>query len=249
MTKKFPNTKEWAISLADFLISQFEKEWIDKFKIDHSTSTIFLAWAPWAWKTEFLETVLISESFMVIDIDKYRCYFEWYNWKNADLYQDTSSRVATKIFEYCLKKDLKIIFDWTLTSEIWLKNIKKSLEKNRKIWIILIYQDPVISYWYTIVRQENNERKVSMEAFLRIYYNSIKYCFEITKKYKNINFVIWSKNKNRERKQIVFYNKDKFDKYFMVEYNQKALKEKLEKLVEKDNDWIIKLIKNIWKKD
>lgn len=246
MTTKFQNSKDWAKVLANFLISQYESDWLDKFKIDKSISTIFLAWAPGAGKTEFLETVLISESFIVIDIDKYRNYFEWYNWKNADSYQDSTSRVATKIFDYCIKKDLKLIFDGTLTSEIGLKNIQKSLDKNRKIWIILIYQDPVISYSYTIVRQEKNERKVSIEAFLRIYYNSIKYCFEVIWKYKNINLIIWSKDKNRNRKQMNFHDKDKFDKYFMVEYNPDTLKKKLEKLNEKS---ILNLIQWLWKKD
>lgn len=246
MSIKFRNTKDWAKLLANFLISQYEKDWIDKYKIDKSLSTIFLAWAPWAWKTEFLETVLKYENFMVIDIDKYRDFFEWYNWKNADLYQDSSSRVATKIFDYCIKNDLKVIFDWTLTSEMWIKNIKKSLDKNRKIWVILIYQDPVISYSYTIVRQENNERKVSMDAFLRIYYNSIKYCFQVVEEHKNIQFIIWSKNKNRKRKQMIFHNKDRFDKYFNVEYNSENLKEKLEKLNEKS---ILQLIQWLWKKN
>ncbi len=246
MNNKFQNSKEWAKMLANFLISMYENEKLDKYKLSDWISTIFLAWAPWAWKTEFLETVLVSESFMVIDIDKYRSYFEWYNWKNADLYQDSSSRVATKIFDYCIKKDLKVIFDGTLTSEMWVKNIKKSLDKNRKIWIILIYQDPIISYLYTILRQENNERKVSIEAFLRIYYNSIKYCFEVSQKYKNIEFIIWSKDKNRKRQQMVFTNKDRFDKKFNIEYNSDDLKEKLEKLKEKN---ILQLIQWLWKKD
>lgn len=245
MNLKFSNNKEWAKLLAEFLIKKYEEEWINKYKIDNSISTIFLAGAPWAWKTEFLESVLKYENFMVIDIDKYRSYFEWYNGKNADLYQDSSSRVATKIFDYCIKNNLKVIFDWTLTSEMWIKNIKKSLDKNRKIWVILIYQDPTISYSYTIVRQENNERKVSMDAFLRIYYNSIKYCFQVVEENKNIQFIIWSKNKNRKRKQMIFHNKDRFDKYFNVEYNQEKLKEKLEKLNKKS---ILQLIQWLWKK-
>lgn len=246
MDTKFPNTTQWAKDLACLLLSEYEKNNIERYKISNSISTIFIAWAPWAWKTEFLETVLTSEYFIVIDIDKYRSYFEWYNWKNAELYQDCSSRVATKIFDYCIKNDLKIIFDGTLTSEIWVKNIEKSMRKNRKIWIILIYQDPIISYLYTLIRQEKNERKVSIDAFLRIYYNSIKYCFEVITKYKNIHFIVWSKNKNRQRKQIIFTSKDKFDKYFKIEYNETALKKILEKLNEKS---ILKLIQWLWKKN
>lgn len=249
MSKKFENSKEWAKELANFLIAQYEQN-IKKYKIDHSISTIFLAWAPWAGKTEFLEKILSSECFVVIDIDKYRWYFEGYDGSNAELYQDSSSRVATKIFEYCIKNHLKIIFDGTLTSEIWVKNITKSLDKHRKIWVILIYQDPIISYSYTLARQDRNERKVSIDAFIRIYYNSIKYCFEVTAKHKDISFIIWSKNKNRERKQITFKSKDKFDKHFRVEYNDSALRKKLESLYEifqKENSSILSKIQDFIK--
>jgi hypothetical protein len=177
--------------------------------------------------------VLNKENFIIIDIDKYRNYFEWYSWKNAWEYQDCSSRVATKIFDYCIKNDLKIIFDWTLTSNIWLKNVEKALNKDRKIWMVLIYQDPVISFSYTIARQIRNERNVSIETFLRIYFNSIKYCFEIKEKYwDKIHFIIWAKNKLGERRQRIFKEADKnrFDKYFKVWYNEIELKQKLEKL-------------------
>ena len=93
--------------------------------------------------------------------------------------------------------------------------------------IVLIYQDPVISYSYTIARQERNERKVDIDTFLRIYYSSIHYVFEIVEKYTEIQFVIGSKNKKREWKQFFYRKKDKFDKHFHVEYNEKALRDKL----------------------
>lgn len=251
MKWKFENSKDWAKALAEHLLQCYEKDWLDKYEIENWLSTIFLAWAPWSWKTEFLETVLNTEKFLVIDIDKYRSYFSWYNWSNADLYQDSSSRVATRIFDYCIKNNLKVIFDWTLTSEIWVKNIKKSIEKNRKIWIVLIYQDPAISYSYTIIRQDKNERKVCLDVFIKIYYNSIKYCFEVIEKYKNIQFIVWSKNKNRKWLQLSFTSKHKFDKYFKVEYNPVTLKEKLLKLTDKEINEknILELIKGLWKKD
>jgi hypothetical protein len=234
MEQKFKNTSEWAKELASFLIQSYINEWIEKYKLQNNNlSTIFIAWAPWAWKTEFVETVLDNKNFIVIDIDKYRNYFEWYNWKNAEEYQDCSSRVATRIFDYCIKNDLKVIFDWTLTSDIWKKNIEKALHKDRKIWIVLIYQDPTISFSYTIARQIKNERKVSTEAFLRIYFNSIKYCFEMKERYwDKIHFVVWAKNKDRKRKQHIFTwnDKENFDKYFKIWYNELELKQKLEKL-------------------
>lgn len=225
--RKFENSREWALAVFEVIMHQYREEWLEKYTIKNGLSTIFLAGAPGAGKTEFLETVLNTENFIVIDIDKYRQYFKGYTGNNAELYQDSSSRVATRIFDYCIKHNLKLIFDGTLTSDIWLKNIKKAVDKCRRIGVVLIYQDPVISYAYTIARQERNERKVSIDAFLKIYYNSIRYTFEIVEKYLDIQFVIASKDKRRQWRQRFFRKKDRFDKYFRVEYNAEVLRNKL----------------------
>lgn len=219
---KFENSKEWAKNLIEFLIVEIEKE-KEKFIVQEEFSSIFVAWAPWAWKTEFVETILNDSNYIIIDIDNYRSYFLWYNWKNAKDYQDSCSRVATWILEYCLKNNLQFIFDGTLSSEMWKNNIKKVLRKNRVPNIILVYQDPMLSYFYTKVRQEKNERSVSQESFIRIYYNSIKYCFEIKKQF-DCNFVVVSKNKERKTYRISeIENKEKFDKDYKISYNINAL--------------------------
>jgi len=219
---RFENNKEWAKNLISFLISEIEK---DKFKYvcKDWPSSIFVAWAPWAWKTEFVETILDDSNYIIIDIDNYRTFFKWYNWKNAKKYQDSCSRVATGILEYCLKNNLQFIFDWTLSSEMWRNNINKVLKRKRVHNIILIYQDPMVSYFYTKIREEKNERSVSQETFVRIYYSSIKYCFEIKKEY-GCNLIIVSKNKWRKKYRISeIENQEKFDKNYKISYNKEAL--------------------------
>lgn len=243
---QFENTKKGSKLAAEYVIVELENKWLKKYIIRNDISLIFIAWAPWAWKTEFIQSVLDYDSFIVIDIDEYRKLFVGYNWKNASLYQDCSSRVATKIFDYCMKKELKVIFDGTLTSQIWLKNIQKWYRKKRKMWIVLIYQDPHISYAFTKVRQSINIRNVDVDTFLRIYYDSISYCFKVINEYKNIQMVVASKNKQREWKQNIFYSKDKFDKFYSVEYNSLQLKEELINLG--NNNDIISNIVRLWKK-
>jgi len=99
--KKFNNNSGEYKKIAEFVIKQF---WdIEKFKINgkNSISSIFLAWAPWAWKTEFLDTIFkdLKDNFIVIDIDKYRNLFKWYNWNNAGEFQNWSVKVADKILK------------------------------------------------------------------------------------------------------------------------------------------------------
>lgn len=228
-TPKFENSKEWAKILSEYLISKIEKQ-KEKYQVDNYFSSLFVAWASWAWKTEFVSSILDNHHYIIIDIDKYRSFFKWYNWKNAKNYQDACSRVATSIFEYCLKNNLKFIFDWTLSSEMWITNIKKVIKKWRTPNIVLVYQDPMISYYYTKTRQEKDERQVSIESFLRIYYNSIKYCFEIQKDLK-IEFIVASKErKKREKAKFEIYkfiDKREFDKIYKIEYNIEKLEKRL----------------------
>lgn len=98
---KFNNDEEWINKLSEYIIS---KIWhISKYKIvdKESISSLFLAWAPWAWKTEFLDTIFseLKENFIVIDIDKYRNFFRWYNWDNSSDFQNSSVKVADKILK------------------------------------------------------------------------------------------------------------------------------------------------------
>lgn len=248
LEQKYENTPKWAKELWDYLISEIEKKKSD-FIVNNSFSSIFIAWAPWAWKTEFVETVLNYSEYIIIDIDEYRWFFKWYNWLNAKEYQNSCSRVATKIFEYCLKNNLKFIFDWTISSEMWKVNISKVIKFNRIPIIILIYQSPFISYLYTKLREEKNERKVDQENFARIYYNSIKYCFEIKDNFSEINLIIVSKNKEREFKlHENIKTKEKFDKTFKIWYNIEDLYKWLSMLDDfkkaLDKTWISQILKD-----
>lgn len=221
----FENSKDGAKKLLKYITIEIDKE-KEKYILDDSIWSIFIAWAPWSWKTEFVETVLDFKKYIVIDIDKYRKYFKWYNWKNAWDYQDSCSRVATWIFKYCIKNNLKFIFDGTLTSDIGKRNIKEIIKKWRIPHIILIYQDPSFSFIYTKFRQITNERNVDIETFIKIYFNSIKYSFEVKNEFK-CNLIIASKNKNRKFKASSILSKKEFDKNYKIDYNKDTLLEKL----------------------
>ena len=76
--KKFENNVEGYKQMYTHFIKTF---WdISKYKVKNkkSISCIFLAGAPWAGKTEFLDTIFydLKEKFIVINIDKYRKLFK-----------------------------------------------------------------------------------------------------------------------------------------------------------------------------
>lgn len=216
--KKFENTNEWIIKLFNQIIKSF---WdIEKYKIKHTKtiSSIFLAWAPWSWKTEFLDTIFkdLKKNFIVIDLDKYRKLFKWYNWENASKYQKSSVKIADKILKYCFKNNLNFVFDGTFRNYNKVQqNLEQCKKYNRKSLITFIFQEPRISFYYTFLRKINKKRNVPIEIFIDWFYNSILNIFKAKNEFKNIDLIIANKRYN-------FLNKNKY--IYKIEYKVKDLK-------------------------
>ncbi len=190
---KFENNTEWYEKMADFIIGSFWDVWKFKIKNSKNISSIFLAWAPWAGKTEFLDTIFwdLKENFIVIDVDKYRKLFKWYNWKNSNDFQQGSVKVADKILKFCFKKNLNFVFDWTFRNFNKIEqNFWQCKKYNRFSLITLIYQEPRISFYYTFLRKLKKKRNVPINVFVDWFYSSIENTFKATKKFKNLDLMI-----------------------------------------------------------
>lgn len=227
MSKKFLATEEWIIEMFNYFISELEKDWIDKYKInwDIAPSTIFLAWAPWAWKTEFIETIKDCTRFVIIDIDKYRVLFDWYEWHNAPDFQNFSTKVANKIYKYCMLNKLNVIIDWTFWNmNVIEQNIWQCIKLNRDFWVVFIYQDPMISYYFTKLREIEWKRKVTIEIFIEKFLNSINNVFDVKKKYPDMYFLFAYKKMHwtfETNKKVV--NRKIFDRTIKKVYNKENL--------------------------
>jgi len=170
--KTFENSWKWIERMYNYIVNSF---WdISKYKIKNKTSIscIFLAWAPWAWKTEFLDTIFkeLKQNFIIIDIDSYRILFSSYNWENSSQFQNSSVKVANKILKFCFKNDLRFVFDGTFRSYNKVQqNFKQCLKYERKSLITLIFQEPRISYYYTFFKKVRKEEKCSHWCFYRCF--------------------------------------------------------------------------------
>jgi hypothetical protein len=204
--KKFTPDDKWCEELTQYIISIFWN--LEKYKNinENNISAIFLAWAPWAWKTEFLEKFFynLKQSFIIIDIDNYRKCFKWYNWENASEYQQFSVKVADKIFKFCIKNNLNFIFDGTFRNYNKVKQNFIQLEKYKKhSLIVLVFQDPRISYYYTFLRKLKKSRNVPIDVFIDWFYNSIENSFKAKTEFKNTTLWI-------AQKKYSIFNKNKF---------------------------------------
>lgn len=216
------------------IITEKIKSDIDNYKINNikQTSVIFLAWAPWCWKTEFiLSTLDVRKTFFFIDIDSYREYFWNYKGKNSKWFQKAVSFVLDWVLKFCFKNDIKFILDWTFKSKIHvIRNLDNCKRKHRKIEIFFIFQNPYVSYYYTFLREIDNERNIPIEWFIECFYNSIENIFYVKAKYESVKLFILEKNRdknwNRDYKHIADVNNlTLFCNQYNIDYqNEKFLK-------------------------
>lgn len=229
MNTKFPPNENWISQVSEIIINQIIKWW-EKFKIKNNDkiSVIFLAWAPWAGKTEFIKSLPKNLDFFFVDIDSYRNYFHWYKWSNAQEYQNAMSGVVNLVLKYCFQNDIKFILDGTFKSLVHAKrNIENCNRKKRKMEIYFIFQDPYISYYYTYLRELNEERNVPTDKFIECFYNSIKNIFIVKEKNKLLKLYICEKDDNSSnlfwKKEYNIYEEindlTKFCNFYKIGYN------------------------------
>lgn len=215
---KFEKNDEWCIKMADYIIESFwNKQKYAIKNLENNISAIFLAWAPWAWKTEFMDTIFedLKENFIVIDIDKYRNLFIWYNWKNSDEYQKVSVRVADKVLKYCFKNNLNFVFDWTFRNYNKItQNFWQCKRYGRQSLITLIFQEPRISFYYTFLRKLKKKRNVPIDVFVDWFYDSIDNVFKAVNSFENLDLMI-------AHKTYSFLDKDKW--VFKIDYETNDL--------------------------
>lgn len=194
--KKFPTTSEGISLAAKTVVAEIEKN-KEKYTISSKgfVSAIFLAGAPWSWKTEFILSILKDSNYFFIDIDSYRDFFVWYVGNNSQDFQKSISWVVDKVMKYCFQNDICFILDGTFKSITHVqRNIDNCKRKKRNIKIYFMFQNPYVSYYYTFLRKLKDERNIPVEGFIECFYESIKNIFIIKEKYKYIQLSICEKN-------------------------------------------------------
>ncbi|GAB0174220.1 MAG: hypothetical protein HHAS10_00990 [Candidatus Altimarinota bacterium] len=225
---KFDNTEAGIEKLAEYIIESFGKKEKYAIKDPLDISAIFLAGAPGAGKSEFLETIFsdLKSNFIVIDIDAYRKMFRGYNGENASEYQKASVRVADKILKYCFHNHLNFIFDGTFRSYEKVKqNLDQCMHYERKVMVTLIFQEPRISFYYTFLRKMYKMRNVPVPVFIDGFYSSIENAFRARDEYNIFLFVASKTYHNIDKHEFTYRTYDgiktleSFCKKFRIGYS------------------------------
>ena len=199
-------------------------------------SSYFMAGSPGAGKTEFskgfikqLQDKEPSRRIVRIDADEIRDILPGYNHKNAWELQSAASLGVEKILDYVFHNDQDFLLDGTFSNfAIAKRNIERCTKHNRKIGLLYLYQDPVISWKFTKIREAREGRNIPQSAFVDEFFKS-KDCVNRIKSEFGLLVELWlikkDFNQNIEKTE---FNIDNVDSYLKIEYTPDSLANALE---------------------
>ncbi|MBF4269541.1 zeta toxin family protein, partial [Vibrio anguillarum] len=108
-----------------------------------------------------------------IDPDDLRVEFEDYDGSNSYLFQRAVVTLVERAMDYIFKNDQSFLLDGTLSSyHVAEKNIQRSLDKNRDVLIIFVYQRPELAWEFVNAREKVEGRKILPEHFVEQFFGS-----------------------------------------------------------------------------
>lgn len=150
----------------------------ERFPAEKNPVSVFMAGSPGAGKTEASVNLLKKfskdgNSVIRIDPDDLRPSFKEYTGKNSSLFQAAISILVDKIHDNVLSNEQSFIFDSTFTNLTKAKeNIDRSLNKNRFVQILYVYQDPLQAWAFVKEREKKDGRNIPKDKFIEQYFQA-----------------------------------------------------------------------------
>src|SRR3989344_1405721 len=207
--------RQKAIEFAKKNKNQIAKDLTDptKYKPDEEPISAFMAGSPAAGKTKFSKNLIeILEKnqerrVIRIDSDDIRPLLPGYTGSNSRLFQYAVTLVVEKMQDLVLKQSQTFVFDGTFANyEKARDNIRRSLEKNRLVFIFYVYQKPEVAWKFTEAREKAEGRNIPKEAFIE--------------QFLAAKDVVRKVQQEFEEKVVIFFVKKNFETH-AVEYVKK----------------------------
>jgi len=165
--------------------------------------SFFMAGSPGAGKTEFSKNFIgLVEKFLSqklvelghagpftivrIDGDEIREMLPGYTGDNSHLFQGAISVGVNKLYDYVLDKKFNVLVDGTFSNEKYaIENIKRSLDKNRMVNILYVYQDPLKAWELTKAREAKEGRMITLNLFVEEFFLAKENVNKVKKIYGN----------------------------------------------------------------
>lgn len=138
--------------------------------------SVFMAGSPGAGKTEAsIELLKLKDAggtkMLRIDPDDLREKLPGYTGENVWLFQRAVIPIVERIHDLALKHGQSFLLDRTLSRYcVAEKNIRRSLEKDRTVQILYVYQEPQQAWRFVQAREAAEGHRIQPEDFVRQYF-------------------------------------------------------------------------------
>lgn len=198
-------------------------------------SAYFMAGSPGAGKTEYsksfikiLEAKEPTRKIVRIDADEIKQFIPQYTGKNSDHVQGASALGVDKLIDCVFKNKQDFLLDGTMARySISYRNIVRSLDKDRKTGIVYLYQDPLLAWKFTKIREVEEGRMVPKDLFIDAFFSSKDNVNKIKTEFGN-KIELWLIIKDFEKGiEKTYFNIDNIDNYLKIDYNREELIDKI----------------------
>lgn len=138
--------------------------------------SVFMAGSPGAGKTE--ASIELIDRFggwpvLRIDPDELREEFPGYTGHNAWLFQRAVARVVDAVLDQAFRRNQSFVLDGTLASyDVACKNVRRSLERDRQVQILYVYQEPMLAWGFVQAREVAEGRRIEPVHFVDQYFGA-----------------------------------------------------------------------------
>ena len=194
----------------------------------------FTAGSPGAGKTEFSKSLIKilegdNERRVVrIDGDEIRPLIPGYVGNNSHLFQGASSLVVEKAQDLVLHQKQSFVLDSTFAKyEKAADNIRRSLKKNRPVFVFYIYQKPEVAWKFTQAREAAEGRNIPKTAFIEQFLGAREVVNRVLENFRNDVVVLFVK-KDFEKNTVeniveIESGKTRIDDYIQEHYTKDNL--------------------------
>lgn len=150
--------------------------------------SVFMSGSPGAGKTEVSKIFIqqLGENTIRLDPDELRVEFEDYNGANSYLFQKGVSLIVERTLDCIFKNGQSFILDGTFSSyPVANKNIKRSLDRDRSVLILFVYQEPELAWRFVQARARLEGRRILPETFVEQFFGAQQVIAQIKHEYGN----------------------------------------------------------------
>ena len=209
-----------------------------KYAPDIVPISVFMAGSPGPGQTEFSKSLIniLEEDkerrVVRIDSDEIRPLIPNYAGNNSHLFQGATSFIVEKIHDLVLHQRQSFVLDSTFAKyDKASDNIRRSLKKNRPVFIFYMYQKPEVAWRFTQAREKAEGRNIPRSAFIEQFLGAKEVVNRISENFGDKLAILFVK-KDFERNTVENIVKIEFDKTRVDDYIQEHYTvDKLDKLL------------------